>query len=125
MTDLLRRTALIVWFPFFYGFRVVVSSLRVAWDILTPGSAAAPAFVEVPLNARTDLEVTAIANMISLTPGTFTMATRLDPPTLWIHGLYTAHEQDFLHEIHQMEDYLLGITRPHGAPARTDTEVPR
>jgi multicomponent Na+:H+ antiporter subunit E len=121
MTGLLRRTARIAWFPFFYGSRVVISSLRVARDILGPGGAIEPAFVEVPLNARTDLEITAVANMVSLTPGSVTVATRLQPPTLWVHGLYTADETAFVEGIHRMEDYLLDITRPHGAPARPST----
>ncbi|CAL9367381.1 hypothetical protein SUDANB121_00797 [Nocardiopsis dassonvillei] len=121
MTGLLRRTARIAWFPFFYGSRVVASSFRVARDTLGPGRSVEPAFVEVPLNARTELEVTAVANMVSLTPGSVTVATRMRPPTLWVHGLYTADEKAFLDGIHRMEDYLLDITRPHGAPARTET----
>lgn len=126
MNGLLRRAARIAWFPFFFGSRVVVASLRVAREILGPGGTAEPAFVEVPLAARTDLEITTVANMVSLTPGTATVATRLQPPTLWVHGLYAADERAFLDGIHQMEDYLLDITRPDGAPARTRTpEVPR
>ena len=111
MTSLLLRALRIAWFPFFYGSRVVTSTLRVAWDVLTPGSASVPALIEVPLRCRTDLEITAVANMVSLTPGTVTVATRTDPPTLWVHGMYTADERAFLDDIHQMEDYLLGLTR--------------
>ncbi|WP_444963787.1 Na+/H+ antiporter subunit E [Nocardiopsis sp. M1B1] len=111
MTPFLLRALRIAWFPFFYGSRVVTSTLQVAWDILTPGSASVPALIEVPLRCRTDLEITAVANMVSLTPGTVTVATRTDPPTLWVHGMYTADERAFLDDIHQMEDYLLGLTR--------------
>ena len=121
MTPPLRKIVRIAWFPFFYGAKVVGSSLQVARDILTPGSAASPAFIEVALNSRTDVEITSIANMVSLTPGTVTVAVRTDPPTLWVHGLYTADEEAFFADIHQMEDYLLDITRPHGAPERTAT----
>ncbi|MFD6098403.1 Na+/H+ antiporter subunit E [Nocardiopsis flavescens] len=124
MTGPLRRALRITWFPFFYGARVVASSFQVARDVLTPGSAASPAFIEVPLQARTELEITAIANMVTLTPGTVTVAVRTEPPTLWVHGLYTADEHAFFADIHRMEDYLLGITRRGGAPARTaDGEV--
>ncbi|MFC9089780.1 Na+/H+ antiporter subunit E [Nocardiopsis dassonvillei] len=125
MTPFLRRALRTAWFPFFYGSRVVTSTLRVAWDILTPGSASVPALIEVPLRCRTDLEITAVANMVSLTPGTVTVATRTDPPALWVHGMYTADEQAFLDDIHQMEDYLLSLTRagrtkaaPRGEEAR-------
>jgi multicomponent Na+:H+ antiporter subunit E len=119
MIPSLSRAARIAWFPFFYGSRVVASTLKVAWDILTPGSSSVPALLEVPLRCRTDLEITAVANMVSLTPGTVTVATRTDPPTLWVHGMYTADEQAFFDDIHQMEDYLLGLTRTSGAPSRS------
>ncbi|WP_285730249.1 Na+/H+ antiporter subunit E [Nocardiopsis sp. ATB16-24] len=122
MSDLLRRAGRIAWFPFFYGLRVVTSTLRVVWDILTPGNAATPAFIEVPLRCRTEVEITAIANMISLTPGTVTVATRLEPPTLWVHGLYTADEHAFHDDIRQMEDYLLSITRPQRTRPRSAVE---
>ncbi|ASU58268.1 Na+/H+ antiporter subunit E [Nocardiopsis dassonvillei] len=125
MTPFLRRTLRIAWFPFFYGSRVVTSTLQVAWDILTPGSASVPALIEVPLRCRTDLEITAVANMVSLTPGTVTVATRTDPPTLWVHGMYTADERAFLDDIHQMEDYLLGLTRAGRTKAATRGEETR
>jgi multicomponent Na+:H+ antiporter subunit E len=119
MIPSLRRAARIAWFPFFYGSRVVASTLKVAWDILTPGSSSVPALLEVPLRCRTDLEITAVANMVSLTPGTVTVAIRTDPPALWVHGMYTADEQAFFDDIHRMEDYLLGLTRTSGAPSRS------
>ncbi|WP_150252350.1 Na+/H+ antiporter subunit E [Nocardiopsis deserti] len=124
MTPLLRRSLRIAWFPFFYGSRVVTSTLRVAWDVLTPGSASVPALIEVPLRCRTDLEITAVANMVSLTPGTVTVATRTNPPALWVHGMYTTDEQAFLDDIRQMEDYLLSLTRTgraKAAPREEDT----
>ncbi|WP_150239478.1 Na+/H+ antiporter subunit E [Nocardiopsis quinghaiensis] len=118
MTSFLRRGAGILWFPFFYGFQVVTSSARLGWDILTPGSASTPAFVEVPLRCRTDLEITAVANMVSLTAGTVTVAVRKDPPTLWVHGMYAKDDQGLRDHVHTMEDRLLGVTRAGGAPAR-------
>jgi multicomponent Na+:H+ antiporter subunit E len=117
MIPSLYRALRVVWFPFFYGSRMVTSTFQVARDILTPGSASVPALIEVPLRCRTDLEITAVANMVSLTPGTVTVATRTDPPTLWVHGMYTADEQAFLDDIRQMEDYLLSLTRAGRAKA--------
>lgn len=66
MTGPLRRALRITWFPLFYGARVVASSFQVARDVRTPASAASPAFIEVPLRARTEPEITAIANMVTL-----------------------------------------------------------
>ena len=49
MISLLLRVLRALWLPFAYTGYVVGSSIRVSWDILTPGSASTPAFVEVPL----------------------------------------------------------------------------
>ncbi|GAB3494959.1 Na+/H+ antiporter subunit E [Nocardiopsis coralliicola] len=113
----LRRIGRALAFPAYYAWQVLASSAAVAADVCTPGSRAAPAFVEVPSRCQTPLELTAFANMVSLTPGTVTVATRSAPATLWVHGLYVTDRAAFLAELSAMEDRLLGATRTGGAPA--------
>ncbi|WP_285730527.1 Na+/H+ antiporter subunit E [Nocardiopsis sp. ATB16-24] len=120
MTSLLLRGARTLWFPFAYAGHVVSASVRMSWDVLTPGSASTPAFVEVPLRCRTAFEVTTIANMVSLAPGSVTVATRMDPPTLWVHGMYAPTDEAFRDTVYAMEDRLLGVTRRKGPPPRPD-----
>ncbi|WP_017607358.1 Na+/H+ antiporter subunit E [Nocardiopsis xinjiangensis] len=112
-----------LWFPFYFGAEVVKTSSEVLWDVLTPGSSSTPAFVEVPTRCRTDFETTMLANMISLTPGTVTVAVGEDTPvTLWVHGLYIEDRASFHSDIHDMEDRLLAVTRPRaGVPTRPAT----
>ncbi|APU15855.1 MULTISPECIES: Na+/H+ antiporter subunit E [Actinoalloteichus] len=118
MTSQLRWLTRLLRFPFYYALEVVKSSTTVALDILTPGSRATPAFVEVRLRCTTDLEITMLANMISLTPGTVTVATRRRPATLWVHGMYVDDRESFREELYAMEDRLLAVTRRNGAPDR-------
>ena len=106
----------LLWFPFYAGGEIVKTTFQVMWDIVTPGSSATPAFVEVPIRATGDLEVTMLANLISLTPGTVTVAVRRDPSTLWVHGLYVEDRESFQKEIHAMEDRVLAVPRPKGGP---------
>lgn len=101
----------LLWFPFYAGAEITKTSFQVMWDILTPGSAATPAFVEVPIRGRSDFEVTMLANLISLTPGTVTVAVRHEPSTLWVHGLYVEDRESFREDIHAMEDRILAFTR--------------
>ncbi|MBR8743885.1 Na+/H+ antiporter subunit E [Nocardiopsis sp. MG754419] len=110
----------VLWFPFYAGGEIIKTSLQVMRDIITPGSSSTPAFVEVPIRCRTDFEVTMLANLISLTPGTVTVAVRHDPSTLWVHGLYVEDHASFREEIHAMEDRILAVTRPP-RPARRAT----
>jgi len=102
-----------LWFPFYYGFEVVKTSLEVLKDVLTPGSSSTPAFVAVHTRCLTDFETTMLANMISRTPGTVTVSVGEDNPvTLWVHGLYVEDRASFEADIHAMEDRLLAVTRP-------------
>lgn len=113
----------VLWFPFYAAGEIFKSSWRVMWDILTPGSASTPAFVEVPIRASSDFEVTMLANLISLTPGTVTVAVRNDPSTLWVHGLYVQDRESFQREIYAMEARLLAVTRPAGSTEHALDEV--
>ncbi|WP_236568134.1 MULTISPECIES: Na+/H+ antiporter subunit E [unclassified Nocardiopsis] len=115
---IVRRIVHALGLPSAFGARVVAASARLAWDVLTPGSASVPAFVRVPLRCRSELEVTAIANMVTLTPGTVTVAIRMDPPTLWVYGMYASDEAELREGVRAMEDRLLAVTRADGAPAR-------
>ncbi|WP_017616596.1 Na+/H+ antiporter subunit E [Nocardiopsis salina] len=110
-----------LWFPVYYSAEVIKTSAQVLGDVLTPGSSSAPAFVEVPTRCRTDFETTMLANMISLTPGTITVAVGEErPAVLWVHGLYVDDRASFRAGIDRMEDRLLAATRPReGAPSRT------
>lgn len=112
----------LLWFPFYAGGEIVKTSFQVMRDIVTPGSSSTPAFVEVPVRCRTDFEFTMLANLISLTPGTVTVAVRRDPATLWVHGLYVEDRASFQQDIHTMEDRILAVTRPAGSPESTPAE---
>jgi multicomponent Na+:H+ antiporter subunit E len=67
---------------------LVVSSLQVARAVLTPGNPSEPRFVVVPLTrARSGLEITMVANYITLTPGTLTVDVSPDRSVLLVHSL--------------------------------------
>ncbi|GAA1902163.1 Na+/H+ antiporter subunit E [Streptomyces sodiiphilus] len=116
MTDLLRRTAVrtwrIVYFLVFFTFRFVESNFVVAWEIITPGSQLSPAIVELPLRCRTRAEMAAMANLLSLTPGTLTLELDTSPPTLWVHGTHARDVSRFRAQLRHLETRLLDAMRP-------------
>jgi len=68
---------------------LVVSSLRVAKDVLKPGKLTMKSgVISVPLDVTTDFQITLLANMISLTPGTLSLDVSEDRKTLFIHAMY-------------------------------------
>jgi len=55
---------------------------------LTPVSYVCPGVVAIPLDARTDVEITLLANLISLTPGSVSIDLSEDKSILYVHAMY-------------------------------------
>lgn len=92
--------------------QLIVANMKFAWDIITPGFASTPAIVAIPLDASTDLEITMLANMITLTPGTLSLDVSSDKKTLYVHALYVKDVDDFRQEIKDgFERRILEVTR--------------
>jgi multicomponent Na+:H+ antiporter subunit E len=56
-----------------------------------------PGVVAIPLDARTDAEITLLANLITLTPGTLSLDVSSDRRMLYIHVMYI--DNDDLEEV--------------------------
>ena len=72
----------------FMVWELLLANLRVAYDVLTPTHYMKPGVIAIPLEARTDLEITLLANLISLTPGTLSLDVSADRRALYIHIMY-------------------------------------
>ncbi len=71
-----------------FSYDLLVSSLQVARTVLSRKDAAEPRFVVVPLRtAQSGLEITMVANYITLTPGTLTVDVSPDRSELLVHSL--------------------------------------
>lgn len=67
---------------------LLVSNLRVLWEVITPGNINRPGIIGIPLDARTDLEIFLVANLISLTPGTLSVDISADRKMLFVHVMF-------------------------------------
>jgi multicomponent Na+:H+ antiporter subunit E len=72
----------------FFMWELVKANLRVAFDVLTPRHRMRPGLIAVPLDAQTDAEITLLANLVSLTPGTLSLDVSSDRRVLYIHAMY-------------------------------------
>lgn len=108
---LIRLPGFLMWFTW----EMLRANWQVAADILTPGSSLTPAIVAYQTRGLTPKEVTALSNLITLTPGTLTID--IDDSSgqgeiLYVLDLYApATPEDFHAELHELENKLLGITR--------------
>jgi multicomponent Na+:H+ antiporter subunit E len=83
--------ARILWlieFVLYFLWELLKANLRVAFDIVTPKHYMRPGILALPLDAETDMEITILANTISLTPGTLSLEVSADRKTLYIHHMY-------------------------------------
>ena len=69
--------------------QLVLGALRVAWLAAQPKIRLRPALVAYPLVVTSDAQITLLANMITLTPGTLSVDVSADRKTLYIHALDT------------------------------------
>jgi len=83
-----RKSRLLLLFVLFVIYELTKSSLRLAFDILTPQHRMRPGLIRIPLEASTNLEITMLANLISLTPGTLTLEISDDQKYLYMHAMY-------------------------------------
>lgn len=91
---------------------IVKSSLRVAWDVVTPTHYNRPGIVAIPLAAKTDLEITLLANLVSLTPGTLSLDVSPDRRTLYIHAMFAENPDEIRRDIREgLERRLLELMR--------------
>ena len=67
---------------------LLLSNLSVARTVLfEPRDKINPAFLAIPLEAKTDAEIAVLANLITLTPGTLSLDVSTDRSVLYIHTL--------------------------------------
>lgn len=66
---------------------LILSALRVAALVVRPRLDLKPALIAFPLTARSDVEITLLANLITLTPGTLSVDVSADRTQLLIHAI--------------------------------------
>ncbi len=79
----------------FFLWELLLSSIRVAWDVIRPFPQNRPAIIEMPLSVKSDLEILLVTNLISLTPGTLSVDVTPDRKTLLVHAMF-AEDPDAL-----------------------------
>lgn len=73
---------------FFFIKELLKANFRIAYDVLTPRYRMTPGVIVYPLEAKTDLEITMLVSLISLTPGSLTIDVSKDRKTLYFHSMY-------------------------------------
>lgn len=92
----------------YFLFKLVEANAVVAWEVLTPNNASVrEAVVAVPVTGASDAVVTLLANAISLTPGTLTIAVHREPTVLFVHVLHLRSIEETRRDVHRLESLVL------------------
>jgi len=86
---------------------LVQATLQVAREIITPGFTMTPRIVKYPVGGLTDVQITTLANAITLTPGTLTADVDEDGENLYIHCMYAADRAQAVAALDELKDKLL------------------
>ena len=91
----------ILGFSFYFLWELLVATLRVAADIVTPQHLMKPAILAIPIEDRSPAETTLLANVITLTPGTLSLDVSPDGKTLYVHVMYASDVEAARREIQE------------------------
>lgn len=86
---------------FYFLWELVVANLSVARVVVSPRLPIKPGVVAVPLDVRTDAEITLLANLITLTPGTMSVEVSDDRRVLYVHAIDVGDRDGLVSSIKQ------------------------
>lgn len=131
----LRFVGFLLW----YAWELVLSNVAVTRDVFTLRHRSSPIVVRYRTRCRSEFETVLLSVLISLTPGTLTLATVARPRDgaagaapagdagdggaagaeeydIFVHAMYSDGPQDARASLQEMETHMLNGIRADGAP---------
>lgn len=100
-----------------FAHALVRANLQLARDVLRPRPRFAPAFVRIELEGLGRGRTVLVGLLMSLTPGSLTIATDPRGRALWIHTLYAHDREAVIREVRAFAD-LVRLATGGGRPSR-------
>lgn len=100
-TTYFMRVVKILQLAGYFIWQLLVSNLRVFWDVVTPRQISKPGVISVPLDAESDFEIMMVANLVSLTPGSLSLDVSDDRKSLYVHMMFLDDVEAARREIKQ------------------------
>lgn len=85
VTSYPRQTWRIISFIGFALWSIVKANIDVARIVIRPRLNIKPGIIAIPLDVRSEVGITVLANLITLTPGTVTLDVSSDRRTIYVH----------------------------------------
>jgi multicomponent Na+:H+ antiporter subunit E len=111
-TTYFKRVTTFASLPAYFLWELIVSSIKVLLVILTPGMPHKSGIIAYELKAKTDAEITLLACLITLTPGTMSLEISKDHRILFIHTMFADDPIELKQSIEQrLEKLVLEVMR--------------
>lgn len=94
-------------FSFYFMRLLVKANFRVAGEVLTPGHHMQPRIIRCSVQGLTPMQITALANAVSLTPGSVSVDLNDDNTVLYVHCMYAKDEKKAIAEIDELRRRLM------------------
>jgi len=105
----ISRLWALVCFAVYFLYILVKANLDVAWEIITPGFFMKPRMIRYDVTGLSAIQVTTLANAITLTPGTLSADVNDAGDTLYIHAMYAEKKSDAIKDLDELRDKLLRL----------------
>ncbi|MCT4795498.1 MULTISPECIES: Na+/H+ antiporter subunit E [Exiguobacterium] len=90
---------------------LIMSNIDVVKVLLSPKFDIEPGIIEVPTQLKSDWELTLLASLISLTPGTLSMDFAEDKKSIFVHSIHVPDKEQMIREIHDtFEKAIMEVT---------------
>ena len=86
---------------------LVTANLQVAREICTPGFQMTPGIIRYDVGSMTAVQVTSLANAITLTPGTLSVDVSEDHSALYVHCMYAKDRAAAVRGLDELRDRML------------------
>ncbi len=94
-----------------FSYELVIGSLQVVWDVVTPTHLSDPKIIYLPIEVESDFQIMLLANLISLTPGTLILDVSEDKKNLIVHAMFAKDEAAIISDIKmKFEKLVIEVT---------------
>lgn len=100
-TTYFRKARQVVSFALFFMRELVIATVRVARVVIARDLDICPGIIAVPLDVKSNIEITLLANLITLTPGSLTLDVSEDRRVMYVHAMHVEDVEQFRTEIKQ------------------------
>ena len=93
-------------FGLYFMYILTKANLEIAWEIITPGMHQTPRILRYNVEHLNDVELTTLANCITLTPGTLVVDVSEDAKWLYIHCMYAKEPNKAIAGLKELDERL-------------------